>query len=333
MNYHSGLENRSSDINPDSVNYHSGMDNKNNNYHSGLIDTVQKTSQPVKNNFHAGHKSNPGQGNNSVIKKEVPRGNVTTTLTFYVPPADGSKPYNFVEKPQSGPSYNFGGITYPVSLVDVRGSESSYTLEQHSFATIKNLSFPDPRTFATDESIEQFYYPELERVLLATLPSAKKVFLFDHTVRRPGANRAPVHRVHIDQTPESAIARVYRHLPAEATSLLAGRVRLINFWRPLNGTVVNHPLAFADSSTVPDTDLVDVEHRYPDWTGATLGVKYSEGQKWYYWSGMTDNEALMLQCYDSESGARVPHSAFTDPRTGAGWKARESIEIRALIFG
>ena len=93
------------------------------------------------------------------------------------------------------------------------------------------------------------------------------------------------------------------------------------------------PLAYADSRSVPDEDIVPVEHRYPHRTGETAGVKYTESGKWYYWSGMTNDERILLQCYDSQDHARTPHSAFTDPRTKADWPGRESIEVRALVFG
>ena len=141
-------------------------------------------------------------------------------------------------------------------------------------------------------------------------------------------------RVHIDQTPASAEARVRVHLPpAEAEELLKGRYRLVNVWRPLNGTVESSPLAVADSTTVPSDALVGVEHRYPDRTGETAGVKFDEGMRWWFWEGMGDGERLLLQCFDSESGSRVPHTAFKVREDEGGLKERESIEVRALIFG
>lgn len=106
----------------------------------------------------------------------------------------------------------------------------------------------------------------------------------------------------------------------------------MNVWRPINGTVESFPLAFADSATVKDEDLVGIEHRYPDHVGETAGVRYGEGQRWWYWSGMGNEERLLLLCFDSEKGGRVPHSAFEDVR-GVGRKARESVEVRALVFG
>ena len=137
--------------------------------------------------------------------------------------------------------------------------------------------------------------------------------------------------------PASAESRVRFHVPDEAEELLRGRYRIINVWRPLNGPVMAHPLAVADSATVRDEDLIGVEHRYPNRTGETAAVQYNPGQKWYYWSGMKNEDRLLLKCFDSDETVgqwgRVPHTAFVDPRTPEGAIGRESIEVRALVFG
>jgi len=204
----------------------------------------------------------------------------------------------------------------------------------NGFSVIQGVS-SEEKDFTDDEHIKQIYYPEVEKVLLANAPGANRIFLFDHTVRRsdPGAKRTPVTRAHIDQTTKSATARVHLHMKEEADELLKGRVRLINVWRPLNGPVVASPLAYADSRSVPDSDIIGVEHRYPDRTGETASVKFTEQGRWHYLSGMQNDERILLQCYDSKDGARTPHTAFTDSRTQSGWPGRESIEVRALVFG
>ena len=84
--------------------------------------------------------------------------------------------------------------------------------------------------------------------------------------------------------------------------------------------------------------MVGIEHRYPDRTGETAAVKNVEGAKWYYWSGVGEGERILLECFDSQKGGkgesrRVPHTAFVDPRSPDGAKERESVEVRALIFG
>ena len=312
----------------------------------------------------------------------VPSGPVTASLHFYEPAPDGSKPFNYVETPPPGePQRNYGSVTHSVPIQDMRGHESEFTLDRHAFSALSDV--PSTTTAATfapdnDSAVQSTYYPEVESLLLHRIPGhPKRVLIFDHTIRRtsPSAPRGPVARTHIDQTPASAIARVRHHLPPqEADSILRDnvRVRLINVWRPLNlSPVQSHPLAVADSTTVKDTDLVGIEHRYPDRTGETAAVQYDQTQKWWYWSGMDGGmrananandssgeigegkgkggERLLLQCYDSweegkapqekgglevgRHGARVPHTAFEDPRTPLGAEGRESIEVRALVFG
>lgn len=268
--------------------------------------------------------------------QEIPRGPVDALLTFYAPPSDGSAPYNYVEKPPPGePQRNYTEDTHSVTIHDVRGRERDFDFNVAGFGILQNQPTSAEREFASDDSIKSNYYPEVERLLLASVPGAKRIFFFDHTVRRshPGANRTPVTRAHIDQTKASAEERVRYHMGDEAPELLKSRVRLINVWRPLNGPVVASPLAFADSRSVSENQLEGVQHRYPHRVGETAGVKYSAEGKWHYLSGMRNDERILLQCYDSKDGARTPHSAFVDPRTKDDWPGRESIEVRALVFG
>lgn len=273
-----------------------------------------------------------GVGSNHI---DIPRGSTSSSLIFYSPPTDGSAPFNYVEpQPEGQPQRNYGENPHEVTVHDIRGRESEFDINVNGFGVVKGVQ-SEEKEFTDDESIKSKYYPEVEKVLLDNVPGAKRVFLFDHTVRRsdPNAKRAPVNRAHIDQTTKSAIARVHYHMGDEAPELLKGRYRLINVWRPLNGPVVSSPLAYADSRSVPDDDIVGVEHRYPHRTGETAGVKYTEKGRWHYLSGMENDERILLQCFDSQDGARTPHSAFVDPRTKPDWPGRESIEVRALVFG
>ncbi len=267
----------------------------------------------------------------------VPRGPVRTTLNFFQDPADGSKPYNYVEpQPEGQPQRNFGHTEVEVEIDDIRGREDEFYLDKDAFQVFQGVPSQE-KDFTDDEHIKQVYYPEVEELLLKNVPGAHKVTIFDHTVRRsnPDAPRAPVTRVHVDQTKRSTEWRVKLHDPEEADKLLQGRYRIINVWRPINGTVQASPLGFASADTVDDDDLVPVEHRYPHRTGETAAVRYNPNQKFYYWSGMDDDERLFLKCYDSQEGVgqRVPHTAFVDPRTPEGAKGRESIEVRALVYG
>lgn len=267
----------------------------------------------------------------------IPRGPVETTLNFFRDPEDGSKPHNYVEKPPEGqPQRNFGATEVTLTLQDIRDRESDFHLEKDAFQAIKGVP-SEEKDFTDDEHIKAVYYPEVVKLLLDNVPGAHKVTLFDHTIRRsnPDAPRAPVTRVHVDQTARSTEWRVRLHDADEAEELLKGRYRIINVWRPLNGPVQASPLGFASADTTEDSDLVPVEHRYPHRTGETAAVRHNKGQQFYYWSGMQNDERLFLKCFDSKDGVgqRVPHTAFIDPRTPEGARGRESIEVRALVYG
>lgn len=276
----------------------------------------------------------------------VPRGPVDVELTFYEPPADGSKPFNYVESPPAGlPPRNYGEKVHKVSLTDIRGHEADYTLDTHAFQVLQHI--PTATTYSTfdsDAEVQRLYYPEVEQLLLEHVPGAQRIIIFDHTIRKqdPSAPRQPVNRAHVDQTRKAAADRVRLHVePNEAQRILSEgvRYRIVNVWRPLNGRVESSPLAFAAAPSVDnENDLVAVEHRYPHRTGEIMAVKYNPNQRWMYLSGMENEERLLLKCSDSHAegkgiAERVPHSAFWDPRTREGAKPRESIEVRALVVG
>ncbi|KAI1102331.1 hypothetical protein F4804DRAFT_313449 [Jackrogersella minutella] len=281
----------------------------------------------------------------------VPRGPVAAKLNFSERPPAGVTAFNYVETPPAGqPQRNLVPDAQTVTISDIRGRESEYTLDRDAFQVVTGVARsseegPSGSGFQSDESIAANYYPEVEQLLLSAVPGSTRVFIFDHTIRRaaPDARRKAVQSVHIDQTAHSAAKRVRRHMAGDADSLLGGRYRIVNVWRALNrGPVETMPLAFASSASTPERDIIPVEHRYPEgYVGQTAAIAYNPDQRWYYWSGMTGDERLLLECFDSEglkegsgvAGGRVPHTAFEDPRSRPDAEGRESIEIRALVFG
>lgn len=86
-------------------------------------------------------------------------------------------------------------------------------------------------------------------------------------------------------------------------------------------------LLFADSTSIPDEPLVSVDLRYPK-------------PHWGNGCGEEDRQLGPMATRDfycstllPKKGARVPHSAFVNPKSQEGAKGRESIEVRALVFG
>ena len=118
--------------------------------------------------------------------------------------------------------------------------------------------------------------------------------------------------------------------------MLAGRVRIINVWRPIAHPVAHKPLALADWRTLSADDLVPIDLVYPNRTGGIYGVNHNPAHElqWYYLGGQTPEEVTLIKCYDSETDkARLtPHTAFTDAGSPADAPHRQSIEVRALVF-
>ncbi|KAF9495070.1 hypothetical protein BDN71DRAFT_901109 [Pleurotus eryngii] len=254
---------------------------------------------------------------------------------------DGQIPFNILYKvPPEVPRTNITIDPHEVVIHDARGQEDAVSLDKTGFQFVKHVS--QEKDFLDDKAIEANYYKEVEE-LLKRETGAKRVFIFDHTVRRnyeatPGADpdvRGPVQRVHIDQTFAASVNRVRYHLPDEADRLLKSRVRIINVWRPIGHPVAHNPLAVADYFSLNvDHDLVSMRHIYPDREGAIFAVKYNPGHRWYYLSDQTPEEVTLIKCFDSsEDRARLtPHSAFVDATSPATAPQRQSIEVRALVF-
>ncbi|KAH8667949.1 hypothetical protein BGZ60DRAFT_487313 [Tricladium varicosporioides] len=300
-------------------------------------------TQNAQSAFLSNHQSSihsqsiPAPQTSTTPSNKSPR-NVQATLNFFLPNADGSPPAPaYVGRPET---YFRPSEPHIVTIHDIRGSEDAYSLDTTGFQIVKHESAE--KKFEDEEKIKEVYYGEIEEILKKAT-GANRVFIFDHTIRRPNPSgtgetallRGPVQRVHIDQSYRAGPERVKHHLPAEAEELLKHRYQIINVWRPIK-TIKKDPLAIADARSVKDSELVPIGLIYPDRDGETYSVKYAEGQKWYYGEGLRPEEVLLIKCFDSVEkegwARRVPHSAFVDEER-EGEEGRESIEVRALVFG
>lgn len=86
-----------------------------------------------------------------------------------VPPPPGKPDTNVIE----GPS--------PVIVHDARGREDEFSLDQSGFQFVKHVS--TEREFTDEKRIKNVYYKEVEE-LLKNVTGAKKVIIFDRTIRQ-----------------------------------------------------------------------------------------------------------------------------------------------------
>ncbi len=261
---------------------------------------------------------------------------------FYLTPT-GTRPRSYVETPPPGiPRSNAVYEPRHVAIRDLRPIASEISLDREGFALVEAPTAVSD--FYDGDQVSAKYYPEVERALLATT-GGSRALIFDHTVRkrvagatddRVGVPRQPVPRVHVDHTATSGPQNVRNRLGEEAEALLQGRVRIVNLWRPIRGPLYDMPLAVCDARSVAPSDLVPSDLVYPNRVGETYAVTYNPAHRWFYVPGMQADEALLLKCYDSETDGRArfaPHTAFEAPNTPSDAPPRESIEVRALVFG
>nr|POE93278.1 hypothetical protein CFP56_19290 [Quercus suber] len=268
----------------------------------------------------------------------VPAGPTKAELTFLTPPADGSMYRLDATAPAETAISAKEVIAVPIN--DIRGKEHAFNLEAHAFEALSNVkSATTHETFADDDAVKQFYYPEVTELLLQHM-GAQEVTILGHGVRRQGVDgqRQPIQFVHADHSVDVAqrmakeyVERLQKH------HLLHQRRRIISVWRPLNGPVESMPLAFVAGDSLKAHDIFPIEYQFPDRRDWFTGLKYNDTQRWHYWSGMQNDERLLLKCTESVTDPHVasqtPHTAFVHAGSPSGARPRESIEVRALVFG
>ena len=109
---------------------------------------------------------------------------VPTTLNYFSnPPNPEDPPYFYhptAEPPAGKTRVNLASESHPAVIHDVRGKEDTVGLDKTGFQFVKHTS--EEKEFNDEERIKNVYYKEVEE-LLKNATGAKRVFIFDHTIR------------------------------------------------------------------------------------------------------------------------------------------------------
>ena len=226
-----------------------------------------------------------------------------------------------------------------VNVYDARTLTKELALDEHGFQIVRH----ETQMVDFHDGLERSYVyePEIER-LLASLLGPVRLVVFDHTLRHGDEAvqqarqlREPVKVIHNDYTERSGPDRVRHLLPDEADALLKHRFAVVQVWRPIQPTLLRHPLAICDARTIAVDDLIPAERRHPERIGEIYHIAYNPAHRWYYVPKMRRDEALVFKTYDSSTDGRArftAHAAFDDPKTPLLAPPRESIEVRVLAF-
>lgn len=224
------------------------------------------------------------------------------------------------------------------------------------------------RDFYDEQQVTGTYYSEVV-AMARRLTGAEAVGVVSHVLRHAGdktknpgegAIRGGAYFVHndfSDSLKEQFLARYGEAQPnilaqpplcVTEDALRRGRLVALNFWRPLATTPLRHaPLGVVDATSLSRTELHPFAHSpselpphyaLPTPIYVTL-AESAAAHRWFWFPGMTRDEALVIKTYDS--AGQVPangvalHSAFdteADPSGVPGAPLRESIEARVLCF-
>lgn len=110
----------------------------------------------------------------------LPPRDVPTTLNYYAPIGEEA-PFQYVYDPPAGTDRtNIGADPHSVTVHDARGREADFNLDKNGFQFVKRPS--EVKEFDDEERIKDVYYKEVEEILKKEA-GAKRVFIFDHTIR------------------------------------------------------------------------------------------------------------------------------------------------------
>ena len=149
--------------------------------------------------------------------------------------------------------------------------------------------------------------------------------------------RAPAAQfVHIDQDRGAAGLMLAATAGGEETVARYSRATIFNVWRSITPPPQDVPLALCDQRTGKEADWVvgkTIEPEYPFPIPYVSSV-YDEGLRWYYYSDMSVDEALVFKNFDN--GPAQPlgclHAAFQLEGVADDAVPRASAETRIAAF-
>ena len=226
-------------------------------------------------------------------------------------------------------------IPKTVQIHDARASADRLSFEHNGFSLIRS---PNTIDLTNDAAVEQHYFPQAARII-RELTGASDVIVFLPMVRSEDRDEGvePANNAHVDFDQESLHNWIRMLRPADADRLIGKRFLNINLWRPIR-PVERMPLAVCDASSVSRDDLVrtliGAKPGEPAGPFAGFNLAYNPDQRWYYFPDMQPDEVLAFRLFDSDMGRPhlTAHTAFDDPTSRPGARARLSHEVRTIAF-
>ena len=253
-------------------------------------------------------------------------------------------------------------LRYPVMVRDARPRHAEFKLASHGFELIPHAS--RVRNFLDKDEVEAVYPGEVAAAIRHKT-GADRVHTMSWMVRTSGdlgeqkaqagykhygGVQPPAAEAHCDSEPgrvDAMAKRYYEQRFPDAPPYQ--RFIYSSFWRTFSPPPQDYPLALCDGNSVGDQEGVPntlhIVDRIPereemlrpmpdeDQAIAAAIFHHNPAHRWWFFSNMTRDEALLLVFHDSRRNRpwRVPHTAFRDTSRPAA-HPRSSIEFRSIAY-
>jgi hypothetical protein len=298
----------------------------------------------------------------SVATADIEEGARTTrALLRYVDPGD------FVTRRyvSAGKEINTGTYSdHEVTIRDGMPIRDHFALDVHGFTIARQ---PTAVTdFHDKDEVDRIYEREVERHVQA-LTGADKVVARGWMIRtsadltelasqktenyqHTGGIQPPAGEAHIDlNTPTAQRMAAFTYKKHFPDGPGFKRFLISSYWRTFSPPPQDVPLALCDGRTSfggeEKSNTLFVVDEFPEGDALTAPVEgeetmmaatipsYHASHRWWYFSGMERDDALLFKFHDSDHSRtwRCPHTAFHDT-SFANANIRESIECRSVAF-
>ena len=228
-----------------------------------------------------------------------------------------------------------------VAIADARGRDC--TLEREGFTLVEHTSaVADLTDLAAVAEVHRDEISELLKRVSGCDEVTMTPFGILRFSERLGENEAhdnshPARFVHVDMAREAAAAMREKSAPAGKA---IARSAQYNVWRSLAGGTQDVPLGLCAYPSLAPEDLLGCDAIFdpldgsPEWGFPNYLLAYNPNHRWFYYSDMTRDEAIVFTTSESDPARAqlMPHGAFDNPIAGPDAPPRVSLEMRGTCY-
>jgi hypothetical protein len=231
----------------------------------------------------------------------------------------------------------------PAEVANADAREHDCTLDREGFTLVAHTSGVADLTDL--KAVSEIHRGEIAE-LLRRVTGCDEVVMTPFGILRfsekAGANAAhdnshPARFVHVDMAKEAAAAMREKTAPAGRAVVRSAQY---NVWRSLAGGTQDVPLGLCAYPSVARDDLLDCDAIFdpldgsPEWGFPNYLLAHNPAHRWYYYSDMTRNEAIVFKTSESDPARAqlMPHGAFDNPLAGPDAPPRVSLEMRGTCY-